>query len=347
MPRVALVLVLLTACGAPELQPLHEAKKREADKPPPTPTPPPAPEPEPEPEPFRRAGDPKQQRDLLQFWGFSADGLRYAFETYDHGPGAVKCEGEASLFIVDAEQDSFVDGLPLILKHKQPDAERCDPPDLRAELDRHRDELFHRHGIIVGNQGPAIVPRPAVTTSGSGRSSTLDLPSGKQLRAQLEVLDGDREKVGERGAAYRLTLAPAGPVDHADQWQPIFMRHCLALHELTVQRRIGRAAAHGEIVGRGDDRPPVDICAPENEVARRQVFQLAVGAIFSAPRDFPDLAKAACIDDAREPRPRIQLAATMLPRDLFLAAHLLGHRAARGEFVDFFFPTHAAKAILR
>ncbi len=210
MPRVALVLVLLTACGAPELQPLHEAKKREADKPPPTPTPPPAPEPEPEPEPFRRAGDPKQQRDLLQFWGFSADGLRYAFETYDHGPGAVKCEGEAGLFIVDAEQDSFVDGLPLILKHKQPDAERCDPPDLRAELDRHRDELFHRHGIIVGNQGPAIVPRPAVTTSGSGRSSTLDLPSGKQLRAQLEVLDGDREKVGERGAAYRLTLAADG-----------------------------------------------------------------------------------------------------------------------------------------
>lgn len=210
MLRVALVLVLLTACGAPELQPLHEAKKREADKPPPTPTPPPAPEPEPEPEPFRRAGDPKQQRDLLQFWGFSADGLRYAFETYDHGPGAVKCEGEASLFIVDAEQDSFVDGLPLILKHKQPDAERCDPPDLRAELDRHRDELFHRHGIIVGNQGPAIVPRPAVTTSGSGRSSTLDLPSGKQLRAQLEVLDGDREKVGERGAAYRLTLAADG-----------------------------------------------------------------------------------------------------------------------------------------
>lgn len=210
MPRVALVLVLLTACGAPELQPLHEAKKREADKPPPTPTPPPAPEPEPEPEPFRRAGDPKQQRDLLQFWGFSADGLRYAFETYDHGPGAVKCEGEASLFIVDAEQDSFVDGLPLILKHKQPDAERCDPPDLRAELDRHRDELFHRHGIIVGNQGPAIVPRPAVTTSGSGRSSTLDLPSGKQLRAQLEVLGGDREKVGERGAAYRLTLAADG-----------------------------------------------------------------------------------------------------------------------------------------
>ncbi len=210
MPRVALGLVLLTAGGAPELQPLHEAKKREADKPPPTPTPPPAPEPEPEPEPFRRAGDPKQQRDLLQFWGFSADGLRYAFETYDHGPGAVKCEGEASLFIVDAEQDSFVDGLPLILKHKQPDAERCDPPDLRAELDRHRDELFHRHGIIVGNQGPAIVPRPAVTTSGSGRSSTLDLPSGKQLRAQLEVLGGDREKVGERGAAYRLTLAANG-----------------------------------------------------------------------------------------------------------------------------------------
>lgn len=210
MPRVLLALALLAACGAPELQPLHEAKRREPDKVKTPPEPEPEAPPAPPPEPYSRPGDPATQRDELRFWGFSADGLRYAFETFDAGPGAVKCEGEASLFIVDSERDTFVDGLPLILKHKQPDAERCDPPDLHAELARHRDELFHRHGIVVGNQGPAIVPRPAVTTRGTGRASTIDLPSGKQLRAELEVKDGDREKVGERGAAYRLTLAVDG-----------------------------------------------------------------------------------------------------------------------------------------
>src|SRR3546814_7695317 len=44
--------------------------------------------------------------------------------------------------------------------------------------------------------------------------------------------------------------AAAGAVDHANQRQAIFVRHRLALDELAVQRRIGRAATHGEIVGR-------------------------------------------------------------------------------------------------
>src|SRR3546814_14251455 len=111
------------------------------------------------------------------------------------------------------------------------------------------------------------------------------------------------------------------------------MRHHLALDELPVQRRIGRTAAHGEIVGAGDHRPPVDIRAPEDEITRGEVFQLAVLAIAPAPRDLPDLAKAPRIDDRVQSRPRIHLAAPMLPRDLFLAAHLLGHRAALPEFV--------------
>ncbi len=125
------------------------------------------------------------------------------------------------------------------------------------------------------------------------------------------------------------------------------MRHRLTLHELPVQRRIGRAAAHGEIVGRGDDRPAVDIRAPEDKIARGKVFQLAIGAISRAPGDLADLAKAARIDNRGDPRPRIHLAAPVLARDLFLAAHLLGHRAAHGEFVDFFFPAHDVKASLR
>ena len=110
---------------------------------------------------------------------------------------------------------------------------------------------------------------------------------------------------------------------------------------------IGRAAAHGKIVGRGNDRSPVDIRAAEDEIRRRQIFEFAVCSIFAAPCDLADLAKAARIDDAGEPRPRVHLAATMLPRDLFFPAHLLGHRPALPELAHFFFPAHGREAILR
>ncbi len=217
----ACAITAMAACGAPVVQPLDEAKRPE----PPrkdnkddkkktaataTPDAPADVAPTPAAEPYARAGDPKDQREELRFWGFSADGTRYAFETYYHGPGATHCEGEASLFIVDADKDAFVDGSPLVLKHKQPEVERCDPPDLRAEMDRHREQLLHRHEIVVGNQGPAIVPAPAVDEQGKARASTIALPAGTSLRAEVVVIGGDREKVGERGAAYKLTLVRDG-----------------------------------------------------------------------------------------------------------------------------------------
>lgn len=209
MLRATLPLaLLLAACGAPVVQPLSEAKRREPDvaaaKDRPAteaPTQPPAPPPE----PYTRAGDPKDQREELRFWGFSADSQRFAFETFYAGPGATKCEGEATLFVVDSETDSFVEGTPLVLKHKEPDAERCDPPDLRGEMDRHREQVLHRHGIVVGTQGEPILARPEITTRGTGRTSTIEVPAGKPLHAVLEVLHGEREQA-EKGAAYKLTL---------------------------------------------------------------------------------------------------------------------------------------------
>ena len=231
MPRLAPTLTLATltacsavaACGAPVVQPLDDAKRPEPprvvskdskDKPADPATPataePATPEPPKSTQPYARAGDPKDQRDELRFWGFSADGTKYAFETYYHGAGGAQCEGQASLYIVDAETDSFVKDSPLVIKHKQPDADRCDPPDLRAEMDRHREQLLHRHAIVVGNQGAPIVPAPAVDEQGKARASTIALPSGTTLRAEVEVIDGDREKVGERGAAYKLTLVREG-----------------------------------------------------------------------------------------------------------------------------------------
>jgi predicted secreted protein len=225
MPRLALVLALLSvhgallACGAPVVQPLDEAKRLEPTKAVPkdskteptaaplaaTPPPPPAPAPG----PYTRPGDRAQQRDELSFWGFSADGRRYAFETYYYGPGAAECEGLATLNIIDADTDTFVDGTPLEIKHRDPGADRCDPPDLRAEMARHREQLLHRHGIIIGNQGASIVPNRDSTSRGTTPTWILALPDGP-LRAELEVQHGGRDNAGDPGASYTLTLRGPG-----------------------------------------------------------------------------------------------------------------------------------------
>jgi predicted secreted protein len=222
MPRLALVLALLSAhgallaCGAPVVQPLDEAKRLEPTKaapkdskapPPATPVPPPAPAEKAG--PYTQAGDRATQRDELSFWGFSADGRRYAFETYYYGPGAAECEGLASLFIVDAATDTFVEGTPVELKHRDPGADRCDPPDLKGEMARHREQLFHRHGIIVGNQGAAIVPHRDSTSRGATPGWILPIPDAP-LRAELEVQHGGRSNAGEPGASYTLTLRGPG-----------------------------------------------------------------------------------------------------------------------------------------
>lgn len=245
MSRPALALLtacgaLLAACGVPVVQPLDEAKRLEPTKTvpkdskteAPTPAPAPVPEPTPGPEtgPHVRPGDRATQRDELSFWGFSADGRRYAFETYYYGPGAAECEGLASLFIVDADTDTLVDGSPLQIQHKDPGADRCDPPDIKGEMSRHRDELLHHHGIVLGNQGPALVPSRDITTRGIHSAWTLPLPTGP-LHAELTVLHGGREHAGEPGAAYTLTLnAPDGPkvtVEDGERRRPFIWDYSL------------------------------------------------------------------------------------------------------------------------
>jgi len=216
MPRLAsglaLALALLAACGAPDVQPLEQAKRLEPTKTvpkdsKPTPAPIPAPEPVvvPESGAYTRPGDRASQRDELTFWGFSPDGRHYAFETYYYGPGAAECEGLATLHVVDADTDTYAEGTPLEIKHRDPGADRCDPPDIKAEMERHRAEMLHRHGILTGNQGAPIIPTLDITTRGVSPSWTLMLPDGP-LRAELAVLHGGRENAGEPGAAYTLTL---------------------------------------------------------------------------------------------------------------------------------------------
>ena len=118
------------------------------------------------------------------------------------------------------------------------------------------------------------------------------------------------------------------------------MCHFLALGELAVQRRIGSAAAHGEIVGGGDHRAALDIGAAEDQIARREILERAILGIGAASGDLADLAKAALVDDAGDACASVELAAIMLARDFLLAAHFFGQPLALGQFFEFGFPAH-------
>ena len=118
------------------------------------------------------------------------------------------------------------------------------------------------------------------------------------------------------------------------------MRHFLALGEFAVQRRIGGPAAYGEIIGRGDNRAALDIGATEDQVARREILERSVLGISPASGNLADLAEAALVDNARNPRPCVELAAAMLAGNFLLATHFLGEPLALGQFFKFGFPCH-------
>ena len=71
-----------------------------------------------------------------------------------------------------------------------------------------------------------------------------------------------------------------------------------------------------------------------------QFARLVVGAL---ARDLADFAETARVDQRGDPRAGVHFAATVLARDLFSAAHLLGQFAAAAQFLEFGFPAHAAR----
>ena len=57
---------------------------------------------------------------------------------------------------------------------------------------------------------------------------------------------------------------------------PQVVRHALGVHLLLEDRRVGRAAAHGEVVAADHDRAAVDAAAAHDEVRGRDVDEVAV-----------------------------------------------------------------------
>ncbi|MCY1009092.1 hypothetical protein OV079_26725 [Nannocystis pusilla] len=160
---------------------------------------------------FEQPGDPRQQIDHLTVWGWSRDGRYFAFETFDAGPGAATCEGAARLFVVDTDSDVLVPDGYVEVRPKSPDAEPCDPPDLRAALAPRRTALLQAHGIEVGHLLAPTEPQGVAAPRPGAKAYAIALPSGQTATATLEVLGGDRERAHEgKGAAFKLDLVRDG-----------------------------------------------------------------------------------------------------------------------------------------
>lgn len=211
-------LLLLAGCGDAAVEaPSPVATPAAASSP--AATPPPAVEPAlptPAPtagQPFARASVREGSRlyDGFTFWGWSADGARYAFETLDPGPGAVECEGRYDLFVVDAASDRFVEGGVVSLKYDEPEPADgiCLPRDLAGAWTARRDAALKAHGIVAGAH---VEPAPYQAIGEDGSLWQINAP-GCDLQVQFTVDTPGREAVMSTpgaGAAYTLKTRIAG-----------------------------------------------------------------------------------------------------------------------------------------
>lgn len=144
----------------------------------------------------------------LTFFGWSQDGQRYAFETFEPSEGA-DCGDRYSLYVVDATKDAFVQNGTLIKSHLSPEPGPggCQPKNLKGDFAKARDARLATLGIIKGNLLP---PRRFERAQ---KRWKLPRSQGAALLASFEVLHQVQDPYDaalEKGAAYKLSLHPAG-----------------------------------------------------------------------------------------------------------------------------------------
>jgi len=156
-------------------------------------------------EPYRHRGPPAQ--DLLTFWGWSASGEAFAYETYTPAEREdVDCSEEAVLRVIDTTRDRQVAVLR-VGSGAANQEDLCQVPDVRAELATRRAAFLTLHHIIDGPSRPTGFDRSATGSEATQDGDwTTVLPGGREITARFE------EKAGpdETWAAYRLVF-PLGP----------------------------------------------------------------------------------------------------------------------------------------
>lgn len=156
-------------------------------------------------EPHRRAGDPAAGVDELVVWGWSPDGRYFAFETYHHGADMVSCEGEAELTVVDVPANATAADGHVLVKHAEPEAEVCDPPDLRAALAERRGPLLERFGITAAGLGEPV------SFEAQGERWSFSGPGREPVALSFTVLHGVEDPFEAiDGAAFELRATPPG-----------------------------------------------------------------------------------------------------------------------------------------
>ncbi len=150
---------------------------------------------------------------------------------------------------------------------------------------------------------------------------------------------------GHVGAAGRLDgldrAAAARALDQTDERQPQLVGHLLAQQMLLLDRRVGRATAHGEVVSADDDGATVDTGATEDEVRRREARQIIGAVIGRLARDLAELVERAGVHERVDALADGEAAAIVLSLHALRAAELLGERLASPQLVHLVRPAHA------
>ena len=156
---------------------------------------------------------------------------------------------------------------------------------------------------------------------------------------------GDLRDVCAAGGLDRLhRTAAAHTVYEPDVGQAQFERETFGALPLAGDRRIGRTAAHGEVVARENHRTTADFGGAEHEVRRRERAQLAVGVVAADACQRADFMEGTGVADRGDSLANRQLAEFVLPRDLVRATHFQRQRLAAAQFLDLFVPAHGYAA---
>src|SRR5262249_40922356 len=143
------------------------------------------------------------------------------------------------------------------------------------------------------------------------------------------------DATGQIGRALGLDglhrTAAARALDDTDDRQAEVVRHLLRHQRFCGDRRIRRAATHGEIVADHDHGAAVDLGTAEHAIGRRQMLKLALLVIFADAGNRADFVKAVGIDHLVDALADGEPALVALPLDLLNAAHLAREGFAPGQ----------------
>jgi hypothetical protein len=134
--------------------------------------------------------------------------------------------------------------------------------------------------------------------------------------------------------------AAARTLDHADQRHAVLVGEALDEVGLLLDRGVGRAAAHREVVAGDGNRPAVDLAASHHGIGRRQLDEVVAPVVLRLARDRAELAERALVEQPVDALAHGEPAAIVLALHLVCAAHAPGHLLTPAQLIHFRLPGH-------